>query len=80
MGFKCASLIVDFFLYSYETDFIQENHSSGVMVTSLASLVVDREFEDQTKDYKIVILVFLEKSLHEREIFVLCKLSNISAI
>jgi hypothetical protein len=46
---------VDFFLYSYEADFIQGNHSSGVMVTSLASLVVDREFEDQSKDYKIAI-------------------------
>ena len=61
MGFKCASLIVDFFLYSYEADFIQGNHSSGVMVTSLASLVVDREFEDQSKDYKIAICCFSAK-------------------
>ena len=37
MGFKCASLIVDFFLYLYEADFIQGNHVSGVMVTRLAS-------------------------------------------
>jgi orotate phosphoribosyltransferase-like protein len=57
MGFKCASLIVDFFLYSYEVDFIQGNHSSGVMVTSLASLVVDREFEKytSTKHSKYVV-------------------------
>jgi hypothetical protein len=61
MGFKCASLIVDFFLYSYEADFIQGNHVSGVMVTSLASLVVDREFEDQSKDYKIAICYFCAK-------------------
>jgi hypothetical protein len=31
------------------------------MVTSLASLVVDREFEDQSKDYKIAICCFSAK-------------------
>jgi hypothetical protein len=65
MGFKCASFIVDFFLYLYEADFIQGNHISGVMVTRLASSVVDREFEDQTKDYKIAICCFSAKRFRE---------------
>ena len=81
MGFKCASLIVDFFLYSYEADFIQGNHSSGVMVTSLASLVVDREFEDQSKDYKIVICCFCAKHTslsNKSKVWLVWNQSNVS--
>jgi hypothetical protein len=48
-------LSVDFYVYRYF-----QNRIGGVIVSVLASSAVDRGFEprsDQTKDYKIVIVV-----------------------